>query len=92
VRLSVPAGVRSSAYKSEDGKTVVIVLLNNSTDEVKIQLPLDNFTLESSQSYQSVFSEGYTADMMYRDLGSLNTDRILTLPGESATTIVLTGK
>ena len=30
--------------------------------------------------------------MMYRDLGSLNTDRILTLPGESATTIVLTGK
>ena len=91
IKLSDAEGVRSSAYKNDDGSTVVLVLLNNNVEQTKVQLPLDNYNLSSSQCYQSVFTEGYTADMMYKDLGSLDANNIVTLPGESATTIVLKG-
>ena len=83
--------VRASAFVSPDGNTVVIVLLNNETSPVKVQLPLDNFTVNSSAAYQSVFTKGYTADMCYKELGALDADRVLPLPGESVTTIVLQG-
>ena len=81
--------VRSSAYVSPDGNTVVIVLLNNDAAATKVQLPLENFSAARSSIVQSVFTKGYTADMCYKDLGSLDANRIVALPGESVTTIVL---
>ena len=89
--LSNSGGVRLSAYRSEDNGTVVIVLLNNNAEPAKVQLPLENYNITSSKGFQSVFSEGYTEEMMYNEIGALDKDRLLTLPGESATTIVLTG-
>ena len=90
--LTPAAGVRLSGYKSPDGSKVVLVLLNNNAEAAKVQLPLDNYEITGSQCYQSVFTEGYTADMLYKDLGALNNDRLLELPGESVTTVVLEGK
>ena len=92
VKLSDATDVRSSAYKNDDGSVIVLVLLNNGTEPAKVQLPLENYTITNSKCYQSVFTEGYTAAMMYNDLGALDTNRTVTLPGESATTIVLYGK
>jgi O-glycosyl hydrolase len=89
--LTSASGVRLSAYRSEDGSKVVIVLLNNNADSAKVQLPLENYDLTGSKCFQSVFTAGYTADMLYRDLGALDTNRIVELPGESVTTIVLEG-
>ncbi|MBR5712046.1 MAG: glycoside hydrolase family 30 protein [Lachnospiraceae bacterium] len=83
--------LRASAYVSPDGTRTVIVLLNNDSAETKVQLPLDNYSLSSSSCYQSVFTKGYTADMCYKGLGALPDSRVLTLPGESVTTIVLDG-
>ena len=91
IDLGITGGnlVRGSAFVSPDGNTVVIVLLNNDTAATKVQLPLENYNITRSSVVQSVFTKGYTADMCYKDLGALNANRVLTLPGESATTIVL---
>ena len=91
IDLGITGGnlVRGSAFVSPDGNTVVIVLLNNDTAATKVQLPLENYNITRSSVVQSVFTKGYTADMCYKDLGALNANRVLTLPAESATTIVL---
>lgn len=93
VDASMPGNmkVRTSAYLSPDGSTLVIVVLNNSDSEVTFQCLPDNFSYTGSQSYQSVFTAGYTADMMYRDCGSLDGNGSMKMPAESVTTIVLTG-
>jgi len=93
--IRVDAGItggssaRASAYVSPDGNTVVIVLLNNDTAATKVQLPLENYDITRSSVVQSVFTKGYTADLCYKDLGALDANRVVALPGESVTTIVL---
>ena len=91
VTPSISKDLRVSAYASPDNTTVVLVMMNNGTEPLKVQLPLDNYNAASSQCYQSVFTLGYTADMMYKDLGALGDSRVLSLPGESVTTIVING-
>ena len=89
--VSPASGIRLSAYRNEDSSKVVIVLLNNNAESVKVQLPLENYNLTDSKCFQSVFTEGDTADMRYNDLGALDSNRKIELPGESVTTIVLDG-
>ncbi len=90
--LSGSSSVRMSAYKSPDADRVVIVLLNNGTEPEQVILSLDNYDVTASQSYCSVFTEGYTEDMLYQDTGAIPADNTVTLPGESVMTIVLDGK
>lgn len=80
--------VRSSSYVSPDGTRLVIVLMNNGKKPQQLQLQASDFT-GGSQVIQSVLTDGYTSDMLYQSLGSLQADIPLELPASSVTTIVL---
>ena len=80
--------VRASSYLSPDGQRLVIVLMNNGKKPQQLKLSTGDFG-GNSQVFQSVFSDGYTSDMLYQNLGSLNTDIPLALPASSVTTVVL---
>ena len=80
----------------KEEKDEIILLFNKIDDNVDVDLYIigfsknyKNYNITRSSVVQSVFTKGYTADMCYKDLGALNANRVLTLPGERATTIVL---
>ncbi|MBO4696538.1 MAG: hypothetical protein J5643_04540 [Lachnospiraceae bacterium] len=80
------SGLRQSSFISPDGKRIVSVLINNSASDLLIDL--DSLKGSSSLVRQSVFTAGFTADMMYKDLGSVPADGLLNIPAGSVTTVV----
>lgn len=80
------SGLRQSSFVSPDGKRIVSVLINNSTSDLLVDL--GSLKGSSSLVRQSVFTTGFTADMMYRDLGPIPADGLLTIPAGSVTTVV----
>ncbi len=83
--------IRLSMYASPDQSRMVLVVINNGTDEQTLQLPLEDYTVTGTKVIQSIFSENFTADMLYQDKGSLTAENKVTLPAESVTTIVIDG-
>lgn len=89
--ISSEGDVRCSMYASPDESRLVLVVINNSENEEILQLPLENYSMEASQIYQSILADGYTADMLYQNKGALDSSNKTTLPGKSVTTIVIDG-
>ncbi len=83
--------VRCSMFTSPDGDRLVCVLMNNTTEEAKIQFPFADYNVTSSKVIQSVLSDGYTAADLYQDKGTLDSNNVVVLPAESVTTIVIDG-
>ncbi len=83
--------VRMSAYLSPDKSRLVLILINNGTEDMTFQLSNLGFTVTESQSYQSSFYEGYTAEDMYQSIGALGENQTLVLKQKSITTVVLDG-
>lgn len=81
------SGLRPSGYVSPDGKRFVYVLINNSNEE--LQIDFGSVAAGTSTIRQSVFATGFTADMMYKDLGAIPAHGILAVPGSSVTTVVI---
>ena len=79
---------RTSAYLSEDGKKLVLIVINLSKTEKILQIPGDKIV--SSSLYQSVLGlEDSSSNILYENKGALKTDSTAKIPGESITTIVL---
>ncbi len=83
--------IRLSMYASPDQSRMVLVVINNGTEEETLQLPLEDYNVTGTKVVQSIFSDGYTADMLYQDKGALSDQNKVTLPAESVTTIVIDG-
>lgn len=80
------SGLRQSCFISPDGKRLVSVLINNSAKDILVDAK--SLTGSATIVRQSVFTDGFTADMMYRDLGQVPSDGLLTIPAGSVTTVV----
>lgn len=80
--------VRLSTFQSPDGKRLVTVLINNGATEQYVNLTTPGYT-GSSKVIRSVFSDKFTTDMMYNDLGALPESNVLLLPPASVTTVLL---
>lgn len=80
------SGLRQSSFVSPDGKRIVSVLINNSASDLLVGLS----SLKGSGSLvrQSVFVTGFTADMMYQNLGPVPANGLLNVPAGSVTTVV----
>ena len=89
-QLSDAASVslKHSTYLSPDGNRLVIVFLNNSADPQTVCVSGTGFN-KAGLIRQSVFSQGFTADMMYQDKGAVPASGYIALPAESVTTVVL---
>jgi glucuronoarabinoxylan endo-1,4-beta-xylanase len=82
--------IDNSAYLSDDGKTLVLVLINPDEEEKEQMIPEENFAIRNSEIYQSVLSiENPSKNKLYENIGDLGEEKLVTLPGESITTIVL---
>lgn len=84
---------RTSAYLSEDEKTLVLVVINLSKEEEILQIPAEGYVITGSDMYQSVLSiEDGSKNVLYKNIGGLSGENTVKLPGESITTMVLTLK
>lgn len=94
-RINTKSGtndLRTSAYISKDGKKMALVLINRSKDELPVQINSKGYTINKSNMYQSVFGETCKSEEgLYQNIGSLDKNNALTLPGESVTTIDIDG-
>lgn len=93
VEASIDNGMdfRTSAYLSEDGKTLVLVVINLTTKEEMLQIPAEGYFITGSDMYQSVLGiEDSSKNVLYKNIGGLSGEHTVKLPGESVTTIVLT--
>lgn len=92
VEASMDGGVKfkNSAYVSEDGKKVVLVVINLGEEEQTLQVPAEGYTIAGSDIYQSVLGiEDSSKNVLYQGIGALEAGNTVKLPGESITTIVL---
>lgn len=91
VEASMQGGdCRTSAYVSEDGKTLVLVVINLGKAGQILQIPAEGHRINSSSVYQSVLGiEDTSGNILYQNIGELEMDNTVELPGESITTIVL---
>ncbi|MBQ9767717.1 MAG: hypothetical protein IJW37_06410 [Lachnospiraceae bacterium] len=92
VEASMEGGMsfKNSAYLSEDGKTLVLVVINLGTEEQILQIPAEGYTVTGSDMYQSVLGiEDTSKNVLYENIGALGAGNTVTLPSESITTIVL---
>lgn len=81
---------KTSAYLSEDGKTLVLVVINLGDTEETLQIPTGQQNLAESLVYQSVLGiEDSSKNVLYQKVGALQTGNTVKLPGESITTVVL---
>ncbi|MBO6065632.1 MAG: hypothetical protein J6P36_04350, partial [Lachnospiraceae bacterium] len=72
-----------------DGSRIVCVLINNMDDEMRIDMTNASFP-KLVTAKQSVFTEGFTADMMYNNVKPVpGTQAMLLLPPSSVTTVVM---
>ncbi len=92
VEASMQGGVnfRTSAYVSEDGKTLVLVVINLGKTGQTLQIPAEGCRITDSSVYQSVLGiEDSSGNVLYRNMGALGMENTVELSGESITTIVL---
>lgn len=92
VTASMEGGInfKTSAYLSEDGKTLVLVVINLGAEERTLQIPAEGYTITGSDMYQSVLGiEDTSKNVLYESIGALREGNTVTLPSESVTTIVL---
>ena len=92
VEASMQGGMnfRTSAYVSEDEKTLVLVVINLGNTVETLQIPTGEKRLSSSLVYQSVLGiEDSSNNILYQDMGALQPGNTVSLPGESITTVVL---
>ncbi|MGN1085199.1 MAG: glycoside hydrolase family 30 beta sandwich domain-containing protein [Lachnospiraceae bacterium] len=92
VGASMEGGVnfKASAYVSEDGKQVVLVVINLSKEEKTLQIPAEGYKITGSDLYQSVLGiEDSSNNVLYENIGALKSGNTVSLPGESITTVVL---
>ena len=81
---------RTSAYVSEDGKTLVLVVINLGKTGQTLQIPAEGCRITDSSVYQSVLGiEDSSGNVLYRNMGALGMANTVELSGESITTIVL---
>lgn len=81
---------KTSAYVSEDEKTLVLVVVNLTKTEQTLQIPAEGQKITDSSIYQSVLGiEDSSNNVLYQNIGALQADNTVKLPGESITTIVL---
>ena len=84
------ANVANSSYLSADGKTLVLVVINPDEEEKELKIAADNYSIIGSEIYQSVLSiKDSSKNVLYENMGELEEENIVTLPGEGITTIVL---
>jgi O-glycosyl hydrolase len=84
--------VATSAYISPDASKVALVLINNSDEEKKYRINSNNYSIVSSNVYQSVFGDDCQSDeQCFMNLGSLDEAKEVILPAKSVTTIDITG-
>lgn len=87
------ADFRTSAYVSEDGKSLVLVVINLGKLGQTLQIPAEGYRIADSSVYQSILGiEDSSGNVLYRNMGALGTENTVELPGESITTIVLSFK
>lgn len=92
VEASMQGGInfKTSAYVSEDEKTLVLVVVNLTKTEQTLQVPAEGQKITDSSIYQSVLGiEDSSNNVLYQNIGALQADNTVKLPGESITTIVL---
>lgn len=92
IGTSMEGGVnfKNSAYLSEDGKTLVIVVINLGEEAQTLQLPAEGCTITGSEIYQSVLSiQDASKNVLYEAIGGMGEGNTVVLPGESITTMVL---
>jgi len=92
VTSSMEGGVnfKNSAYVSEDGKKLVLVVINLGEAEKTLQIPAEGYTITESAMYQSVLGiEDTSKNVLYENIGALGEGNTVILPSESVTTIVL---
>lgn len=84
--------VATSAYINSDATKVALVLINSDSKEKKYRITGNDYTILSSNIYQSVFGEECQSDeQCFKNLGSLGEFGEIILPAESVTTIDITG-
>ncbi len=92
IEASMEGGMdfKNSAYLSEDGRTLVLVVVNLGAVEQTLQIPAEGCTVSGSNIYQSVLSVNEPAkNVLYENIGALGAGNTVVLPGESVTTVVL---
>lgn len=81
---------KTSAYVSEDGKKVVLVVINLGEKERTLQVPAEGYHITGSEIYQSVLGiDDSSNNVLYENIGALQAGNTVKLPAESITTIVL---
>ncbi|HYO96581.1 MAG TPA: carbohydrate binding domain-containing protein [Polyangiaceae bacterium] len=80
-------GVRASAYQAPAEGRVVVVLLNVSAEEKRVQLDPGGFASTTSSVVRSIYEGGARA--LWSELGPLEANSV-TLPPRSMATVVLT--
>jgi O-glycosyl hydrolase len=90
--LSKDITVSTSAFINEDASKVAIVLINNSEEDKKYQITGNDYTIQSSNVYQSIFGDVCQSDeQCFINKGSLGEQNEIILPPKSVTTIDITG-
>ncbi|MBQ1853316.1 MAG: hypothetical protein II134_05735 [Lachnospiraceae bacterium] len=86
---TIGTNLRTASFVSPDGNRIVCVLINNMDDEMRIDMTNVSFP-KLVTAKQSVFTEGFTADMMYNNVKPVpGTQAMLLLPPSSVTTVVM---
>ena len=86
---TIGTNLRTASFVSPDGNRIVCILINNMTDEMRIDMANASFP-KLITAKQSVFTEGFTADMMYNTCKPVSgSETMLLLPPSSVTTVVM---
>src|SRR5574344_2895833 len=95
VRIKSVSGsskIKSSAYISPDGKTVTLVLINTSDENMGCTFSGSEYAIDTMHAYQSVFGDvAEDENTCWIDRGVLRGDGKIGLPPKSVTTVVVTG-
>lgn len=83
--------VRVVAFKNENASKIAAVIINSSDKDALYRINGNDYTITESAAYQSKFGEGESEADMYKELGSLGADGVITIPAGSVTTVDITG-
>lgn len=84
--------VSTSAYINSDATKVALVLINTNNEEKKYRINGNDYTILSSNLYQSIFGDECKSDeQCFMYIGSLGKNNTIILPAKSVTTIDITG-
>ncbi len=93
VRIKTVTGsqdVLGSSYLSPDGKKLVCVLINTSSEPMEYMLKTDGFVFHDADYVRSVFGETCTSSTkLFENMGIIYPETVITLEPYSVSTIVL---